>query len=83
MEKKNARLVELLLNYNIDPNSKWKAGWTPRGSAAVVKVLLAGGVRINNAYQLVKHVNRIDWRLTLLQGVSESNLHLQKDPYTR
>jgi ankyrin repeat protein len=59
VEKENARLVELLLNYNIDPNFKCKAGWTPfsraieEGSAAVVKALLSGGIRIDSSYQLV------------------------------
>ena len=59
-ERGNARLVELLLDCNVDLNSKCKSGWTPvfraieGGSAAVLKILLARGVKIDNRYRLVR-----------------------------
>ena len=52
-ENGNARLVELLLGYNIDINFKCDRGWTPLsravegGSAAVVQTLLTKGVKID------------------------------------
>ena len=52
-ENGNARLVELLLSYNIDINFKCDRGWTPLsravegGSAAVVQTLLTKGVKID------------------------------------
>ena len=57
-EKGNARLVELLLDYNVDPNSISDKGRTPfseaieRGSAAVVQLFLAKGVKLNYQYKL-------------------------------
>jgi ankyrin repeat protein len=65
VERKNARLVELLLNYNVDLNSKCRAEWTPfsraieGGSAAVVKVLLARGAEIDKRYRLVRIFNHM------------------------
>ena len=62
-EKGNARLVELLLDYNVDLNSKSDAGRTPffeaidGGSAAVVQVFLAKGVNLNNRYEVVRISN--------------------------
>ena len=52
-ENRNAQLVQLLLNYNVDINSECDNGWTPfsraieGGSAAVVQILLAKGVKVN------------------------------------
>jgi hypothetical protein len=66
VEKKNVQLVKLLLNYNVDLNSRCNAEWTPfsraieGGSVAVIKVLLAGGVKIDNGYELVRISNRIE-----------------------
>ena len=65
VERKNVRLVELLLNYNVDLNSKCGAGWTPfsraieGGNAAVVKILLARGVEIDKRYRLVRIFNHM------------------------
>jgi Ankyrin repeats (3 copies) len=65
VEMKNVQLVELLLNYNVDLNSKCEEGWTPfsraieGGSVAVVKVLLAGGVKIDKGYDLVRISNHM------------------------
>jgi ankyrin repeat protein/GPI inositol-deacylase-like protein len=74
VERGNVRPVELLLDYNVDLNSKCKRGWIPfsrsieGGSAAVVQILLAKGVKIDNRYRLVRiqpHVNRSIHRLTI------------------
>jgi Ankyrin repeats (3 copies) len=62
-EKGNARLVELLLDYNVDLNSKSDKGRTPfyeaidGGSVAVVQVFLSKGVKLNNRYILVRISN--------------------------
>ena len=54
VEMGNARLVELLLGYNVDLHSKCTAEWTPfsraieGGSAAVVQIFLTKGVKIDN-----------------------------------
>ena len=65
-EQGNARLVELLLSYNVDINSKCRREWTPLsqaiegGSAAVVQILLAQGVKTDYRYYLVSiqlHMN--------------------------
>ncbi|KAN0083718.1 hypothetical protein V8E54_002806 [Elaphomyces granulatus] len=56
-ERGNARVVELLLDYNVDLNSKCEKEWTPLfraiegGSAAVVQILLAKGVKTDNRYK--------------------------------
>jgi hypothetical protein len=66
-EMGNARLVELLLDYNVDLYFKCDLGWTPfpqaieGGSVAVVKILLANGVETDYQYRLVSiqpHVDR-------------------------
>jgi Ankyrin repeats (3 copies) len=62
-ENGNARLVELLLSYNVDINSKCDRGRTPLsqaiegGSAAVVQISLAKGVEIDYQYSLVSISN--------------------------
>jgi ankyrin repeat protein len=62
-ERGNVRVVELLLDYNVDLNSKCKVAWTPffraidRGRAAVVQILLAKGVKTDNRYRLVRTSN--------------------------
>ena len=59
-ENGNARLVKLLLNYNVDINSKCNRGLTPlsraieEGSATVVQILLAKGVETDYRYILVR-----------------------------
>jgi ankyrin repeat protein len=64
-ERGNARVVELLLDYNVDLNSKCADGWTPfsraieGGSTAVVQILLAKGVKIDSRYKLVRTSNHI------------------------
>ena len=68
MERGNARVAELLLDYNADLNSVCKYGLTPffrgieGGSAAAVQILLAKGVKVDNRYKLVRTSNhmRID-----------------------
>ena len=58
-EKGNTRLVELLLDYNVDLNSKSDEGLTPflegieGGSAAVVQIFLAKGVKTDYRYNFV------------------------------
>ncbi|KAN0072055.1 hypothetical protein V8E54_009784 [Elaphomyces granulatus] len=58
VERGNVRPVELLLDYNVDLNSKCEQGWTPfsraieGGSAAIVQILLAKGAKIDNRYKL-------------------------------
>ena len=65
VERGNARVVELLLDYNVDLNSECEEGWTPfsraieGGSAAVVQILLAKGVKIDNRYKLVRTSNHM------------------------
>jgi ankyrin repeat protein/GPI inositol-deacylase-like protein len=64
-ERGNARVVELLLDYNADLNSKCVAGWTPfsraieGGSAAVVQILVAKGVKMDYRYELVRTSNHM------------------------
>ena len=61
----NAQLVELLLGYNVDINSKCDGGMTPLsraiegGSAAVVQILLVKGVKIDHRYELVSTSNHM------------------------
>ena len=66
-EQGNARLVELLLSYNVDINSKCHKEHTPLsraiegGNAAVVQILLSKGVKTDYQYYLVSiqlHMNR-------------------------
>jgi Ankyrin repeats (3 copies) len=58
-EKGNARTVELLFDYNVDQCSKCNKGWTPfsraieGGSAAVVQIFLAKGVKTDYRYNFV------------------------------
>ncbi|KAN0087343.1 hypothetical protein V8E54_001031 [Elaphomyces granulatus] len=65
VKRGNARSVELLLDYNVDLNSKCEKGWTPfsraieGGSAAVVRTLLAKGAKINNRYKFVRTSNHM------------------------
>ena len=65
VERGNARVVELLLDYNVDLNSECKDGWTPfsraieGGSAAVVQLLLAKGAKIDTRYKLVRTSNHM------------------------
>jgi hypothetical protein len=64
-ERGNARVVELLLDYNVDLNSECEEGWTPfsraieGGNAAVVQSLLAKGGKIDNRYRLVRTSNHM------------------------
>ncbi|KAN0080826.1 hypothetical protein V8E54_004030 [Elaphomyces granulatus] len=57
-ERGNARVVKLLLDYNVDLNSECEDGSTPfsraieGGSVAVVQILLAKGVKIDSRYEL-------------------------------
>ena len=63
VEKQNARLVELLLDYNVDLYSECEDGWTPfsraieEGNAAVIKIILAKGAKIDYRYKLVRISN--------------------------
>ena len=63
--KVNASTVNLFLKYDVDLNVKCNNGWTPLslaiegGSAAVIQVLLAQGVKINYRYQHVSISNHI------------------------
>ncbi|KAN0068953.1 hypothetical protein V8E54_013122 [Elaphomyces granulatus] len=69
-ERGNVRVVELLLDYNVDLNSKCKVGWTPffraidRGRAAVVQILLAKGVKTDNRYRLGLHFRELQKKAT-------------------
>jgi ankyrin repeat protein len=64
-EKGNTRLVELLLDYNVNLNSKSDEGLTPflegieGGSAAVVQIFLDKGVKLDNRYKLVRISNYV------------------------
>ncbi|KAN0076279.1 hypothetical protein V8E54_006421 [Elaphomyces granulatus] len=44
-ERGNARVVELLLDYNADLNSKCEDGWHQKGNKGVVELLLKNGVQ--------------------------------------
>ena len=66
VEMGNARLVELLLDYNVDLYSKCKRGWTPfsraieGGNATVIKIIiLAKGAKIDYRYKLVRIPDRM------------------------
>ena len=58
-EKGNTRVVELLLDYNVDVCSKCIKEWTPftraieGGSTAVIRILLGKGVKPDYRYRLV------------------------------
>jgi hypothetical protein len=60
VQKGDARLVEVLLDYNADINSKCKGGWTPfslaieGGSVPVIQILLDKEVKMDNRYKLVR-----------------------------
>jgi ankyrin repeat protein len=64
MERRNSRMVELL-DYNVDLNSECEDGWTPfsraieGGSVAIVQIILAKGVKIDNRYKLVRTSNHM------------------------
>jgi Ankyrin repeats (3 copies) len=66
VEKGNARLVNLLLDYNADLFSKCKEEWTPfsraieGGNATVIKIILAKGAKIDYRYELVRISNRYE-----------------------
>jgi Ankyrin repeats (3 copies) len=68
VERGNARIVELLLDYNADLNSKCVAGWTPfsrameGGNVAVIQMLLTKEGKMDTQYRLVRISNhmRID-----------------------
>ena len=59
----NAQLVELLLGYNVDINSKCDGEMTPLsraiegGSVPVLQILLARGVKIDQRYSFVSTSN--------------------------
>ena len=74
VEKGNARLVELLLDYNVDVYSKCEEGRTPfsqaieEGNVAVIQIIFAKGAEIDYRYELVRISNcmrSIDGWLTL------------------
>jgi Ankyrin repeats (3 copies) len=64
-ERGNARLVELLLDRNVNISSTCNEQWTPfsraieRGREEVVRILLAKGVEVNIWYQLVRISNHV------------------------
>jgi Ankyrin repeats (3 copies) len=64
-ERGYARTVKRLLDYNADFNSECKARWTPfsraieGGNTAIVQILLAKGVKIDNRYELVRISNHV------------------------
>ena len=65
VERGDVRSVGLLLDYNVDLNSEREMGWTPfsraieGGSAAVIQILLAKGVKIDDRYKLVRTSNHM------------------------
>ena len=67
VEEGNVRLVELLLDYNVDLYSECRRGWTPfsraieEGNAAVIQTILAKGAKIDYRYKLVRISNRCEW----------------------
>jgi hypothetical protein len=71
VEKGNAPLVELLLDHNVDLNSRCVEWWTPfslaieGGSAAIMRLLIAKGAKINIQYELVRISNHM-WIRSIL-----------------
>jgi Ankyrin repeats (3 copies) len=65
VEKENVRVVKLLLDYNVDLNSKCNQGWTPLSRAiegeseAVVGIFRAKGVKIDSRHKPVRISNHI------------------------
>ena len=63
VERGNTRLVELLLDYNVDLYSECQGGWTPfsraieGGNVAVIQITLAKGAKIDYRYILVRISN--------------------------
>jgi len=65
VENGNARVVELLLDYNVDLNSTCEKGWTPFsraiewGSVAVIQILLTKKANMDHRYKLVRISNHM------------------------
>jgi ankyrin repeat protein len=64
--------VELLLKYGAQPNLGYGDGWTPlsravkQGSAAIVQLLLAHGVKMGHPYKIVRSSNRMSMNQWLI-----------------